>query len=205
MSKDDGVVSIHGKQYKTVALRVNEFRSAYQDWGIHTEVVSVSDQSVVMKAWITDPDGRVRGVGHAEEWRAASKINSTSALENCETSALGRALAAIGLAGTEYASADEVAGAIHQQKVAESIDYLLDHMEAVRNNWESITAIKQSIADNDMTYGCQLYSELSHETQERLYKAPTKGGIFTTEERNYMRSNEWNTTMKEVIKGTANG
>ena len=205
MSQDTGIVSIHGKSYRTVALRVNEFRSAYQDWGIHTEVVSVSDQSVVMKAWITDPDGRVRGVGHAEEWRAASKINSTSALENCETSALGRALAAIGLAGTEYASADEVAGAIHQQKVAESIDYLLDHMEAVRNNWESVTAIKQAIADDDINYGCQLYSELSHETQERLYKAPTKGGIFTTEERTYMKSNEWNATMKAVIKETANG
>ena len=205
MSQDTGIVSIHGKNYRTVALRVNEFRSAYQDWGIHTEVVSVNDQSVVMKAWITDPDGRVRGVGHAEEWRAASKINSTSALENCETSALGRALAAIGLAGTEYASADEVAGAIHQQKVAESTDYLLDHMEAVRDNWESITAIKKAVAIDDMTYGCQLYSELSHETQERLYKAPTKGGIFTTEERNYMRSNEWNATMKLVIKETANG
>ena len=89
--------------------------------------------------------------------------------------------------------------------MAESIDYLLDHMEAVRNNWESVTAIKQAIADDDINYGCQLYSELSHETQERLYKAPTKGGIFTTEERTYMKSNEWNATMKAVIKETANG
>jgi hypothetical protein len=201
----EGVVSIHGKEYKTVALRVFEFRQANPDWGISTEVVAVDDQSVVMKAWITDPDGRVRGCGHGEEWRAASKINSTSALENAETSAIGRALAAVGLAGTEYASADEVAGAIHNQKVQESIDYLLEHMSAARDNWQSVSAIKQAIEDKDLTYACQLYSELGHDAQSKLYKAPSKGGIFTTAERTYMRSDDWTATMKEVMKETANG
>ena len=201
----DGIVNIHGKQYKTVALRVAEFRASNPDWGIHTEVVNVDDQSVVMKAWITDPDNRVRGCGHGEEWRAASKINSTSALENAETSAIGRALAAIGLAGTEYASADEVAGAIHQQKVQESIDYLLEHMEAARNNWQSVSAIKEAIASDDLPFACQLYAELGHEAQQKLYKAPSKGGIFTTAERNYMRSDDWTATMKETMKEISNG
>lgn len=201
----DGIVNIHGKAYKTVALRVAEFRASNPDWGIHTEVVNVDDQSVVMKAWITDPDNRVRGCGHGEEWRAASKINSTSALENAETSAIGRALAAIGLAGTEYASADEVAGAIHQQKVQESIDYLLEHMEAARDNWQSVSAIKEAIASDDLPFACQLYAELGHEAQQKLYKAPSKGGIFTTAERNYMRSDDWTATMKETMKEISNG
>ena len=201
----DGIVNIHGKQYKTVALRVAEFRASNPDWGIHTEVVNVDDQSVVMKAWITDPDNRVRGCGHGEEWRAASKINSTSALENAETSAIGRALAAIGLAGTEYASADEVAGAIHQQKVQESIDYLLEHMEAARDNWQSVSAIKEAIEQDDLPFACQLYAELGHEAQQKLYKAPSKGGIFTTAERSYMRSDKWTATMKETMKEISNG
>ena len=47
--------------------------------------------------------------GYAEEVRAASKINATSALENAETSAIGRCLSALGFGGQEYASADEVA------------------------------------------------------------------------------------------------
>jgi hypothetical protein len=71
-----------------------------------------------MKAFIRDlmKEGRpVVAVGHAEENRQASTINKTSALENCETSAYGRALAAFGFAGTEFASADEVAQAISQQ------------------------------------------------------------------------------------------
>ena len=68
-----------------------------------------------MKASISNEQGRLLATGFAEEVRAASKINRTSALENAETSAVGRALAALGLAGTEYASADEVANAITQQ------------------------------------------------------------------------------------------
>jgi hypothetical protein len=69
-----------------------------------------------MKAEIIDKDGRTIATGYAEEHRTASQINRTSALENCETSAIGRALANFGLGGGEYASADEVANAINQQE-----------------------------------------------------------------------------------------
>ena len=110
-----GKVKIHGKEYLTVAYRVSNFREDHADWGIITEIVSVDDDSVIMKASVVDPDGRVIGTGFAEEKRASSQINRTSALENCETSAIGRALAACGYGGTEYASANEVENAIHQQ------------------------------------------------------------------------------------------
>ena len=115
MSKE-GIVSIHGKEYKTVALRVNEFRDEFADaMGITTEIIEANDKIVIMKASIINPEGFVVGTGHAEEQRNSTMINKTSALENCETSAIGRALAACGFAGTEYASANEVENAIHQQ------------------------------------------------------------------------------------------
>lgn len=113
-----GIVNIHGKQYKTVALRVSEFREAYKiddGWGIETQCYAVDAQTVIMRAIITDPQGRVVATGYAEEERSQRGINSTSALENAETSAIGRALAAAGYAGTEYASADEVAQAVSKQ------------------------------------------------------------------------------------------
>ena len=118
MAKDTGIVSIHGKQYKTVALRVSEFREKYpidDGWGIETQCYAVDAQTVIMRAVITDPQGRVVSTGYAEEERSQRGINSTSALENAETSAIGRALAGAGMAGTEYASADEVAQAISKQ------------------------------------------------------------------------------------------
>jgi hypothetical protein len=112
----EGVVSIRGKSYQTVALRIQTFREKVPNWSMTTEILHRDIDCVVLKATISDETGRVIATGHAEEYRKTSEINRTSALENCETSAIGRALAALGLGGTEFASADEVARAITGQK-----------------------------------------------------------------------------------------
>lgn len=114
-NKDTGKVQIHGKEYLTVAYRVGQFRKEYPEYTVETELVDRSEEFVIVKATIKDLDGRVLATGHGEEYRASSQINRTSALENAETSAIGRALAAYKYTGTEFASADEVANAIHQQ------------------------------------------------------------------------------------------
>ena len=113
---DSGKVLIHGKEYETVASRIKRFRDTYKDYAVVTEIVARDEEVVVMKATISNEQGRVLATGHSEEVRASSQINKTSALENAETSAIGRALAAFGLGGTEFASADEVANAISQQR-----------------------------------------------------------------------------------------
>ena len=117
-------VNIHGKQYRTVAERINLF---YERFGkmhtqIITEIVKDDGNIIQIKATINvdsrDKDDSVSllGTGYAEEDRSKGRINSTSALENCETSAIGRALASIGLGGEEYASANEVENARYQQE-----------------------------------------------------------------------------------------
>ena len=115
MAVKPGVVNIRGREYETVALRVSKFREKHPAWALETEILQRDAEVVVMRAAIKDETGRVLATGHAEEYRAASQINETSATENCETSAIGRALAALGLGGTEFATADEVANAISQQ------------------------------------------------------------------------------------------
>ena len=118
-SKDTGIVNIRGKEYQTVAYRVGKFREVHgSDMSLVTEIVTRDQTCVVMKATITDKSGRVLATGHSEEYRAASSINKTSALENAETSAIGRALSSLGMGGTEFASADEVARAVSGQKPA---------------------------------------------------------------------------------------
>lgn len=111
-----GVINIRGKEYQTVALRVQKFREAHPDWSLTSEVVYRDTDCVVMKSIIADENGRIRATGHAEEYRKSSQINNTSALENAETSAHGRSLAALGMGGTEFASANEVQNAIQQQE-----------------------------------------------------------------------------------------
>ena len=113
-----GTINIHGKEYQTVALRVQMFREAHPDWSLTTSVMDRDAQCVVMQATIADTAGRILATGHAEEYRTSSQINKTSALENAETSAIGRALAALGIGGTEFATANEAQNAIHQQASA---------------------------------------------------------------------------------------
>jgi hypothetical protein len=119
---DTGIVRIHNKNYQTVALRVGLFRKDFPDYSLITEIIHRSDQCVVMQAKIVDPAGRVIATGHAEEYRQSSTINKTSALENAETSAIGRALAGLGFGGTEFATADEVANAITGKPAAPEAD-----------------------------------------------------------------------------------
>lgn len=118
MADNTGIVSIHGKSYETVALRVQKLRAAHADWQIQTSIIHRDAECVVMKAVLADANGNVLGTGHAEEYRDSSQINRTSALENAETSAIGRALAAAGYGGTEFASADELKRAIVDKQPA---------------------------------------------------------------------------------------
>jgi hypothetical protein len=115
----NGIVNIRGKEYKTVALRVAEFREKYPNYYLTTEIVKIDDDQCIIKAYVGQhkDDGSVQtfATGHAQEFRKASQINGTSYVENCETSAIGRALACLGIGGTEFASANEVVNAIHQQ------------------------------------------------------------------------------------------
>ena len=115
--KDKQTGQLVETEYKTVALRVTEFRNAFplaDGWGILTEVITADEKQVVMKATVTNPQGLPVATGHAEETRTEYGVNSKAAMENAETSAIGRALAAAGFVGSEFASADEVARKLAQ-------------------------------------------------------------------------------------------
>ena len=60
--------------------------------------------------------------GLAQEFRDSNHINVTSAMENCQTSSLGRALACLDLTGTEFASADEMQIAAHNGKAIDELN-----------------------------------------------------------------------------------
>ena len=144
-NKDTGIVTIHGKEYQTVARRIEDFRATHPAWTIQSELLARDENTVVVKAEILDENGRVISTGFAEESRSASKINKTSAVENAETSAVGRALAFFGMGGTEIASADEVAGAIAQQngqpeRITTTFDTLRHLMEQTSTEESAVVA-----------------------------------------------------------------
>ena len=108
---------IKGKSYAEVPQRIKAFRLIYPNGSIQTEVLSLQDGVCTIKATILDDDMRVIGVGHAQEKEGSTFINKTSYVENCETSAVGRALGMVGIGiDTSVASYEEVANAMANQK-----------------------------------------------------------------------------------------
>jgi hypothetical protein len=107
--------NIRGKQYVEVNERIKFFRQEeqYKNWSLITEFTVLDSEQCVCKASIADPEHRIISVGHAHEVQGSSNINKTSYVENCETSAIGRALAMLGIGiDTSIASANEVSDAI---------------------------------------------------------------------------------------------
>ena len=110
-------VNIKGKGYTMVKDRIEIFRRHYGlDLGIKTNIHTYNDKVVVVEASVIDANGKCIGDGKCEEFRSSSKINQSSALMNCETGAIGRALANCGLSGTEFASAEEMVAALTKQE-----------------------------------------------------------------------------------------
>jgi hypothetical protein len=116
--------NIRGKQYVEVNERIKFFRQEkkYDGWGIRTEFPIIDDTQCLCLCTITTPDGNVVAQGHAHEEKGSSNINKTSYVENCETSAVGRALAILGIGiDTSIASANEVQDAIAKQETSTDV------------------------------------------------------------------------------------
>lgn len=186
---ESGIVEIHGKEYHTVAKRVADFRKDHPDYAIATKVIERGDL-VLVRATIYDNQGRNLSTGYAEENRTQG-INRTSAVENAETSAVGRALGFLGYGGTAIATADEMESAVARQKELDASEYLLKHNEVVRDHLPSIIAIKGALDLGDYSTAKEAWNELEQDEQRALWVAPSKGGIFSTHERELMKSTEW--------------
>lgn len=107
---------IKGKDYAEVNQRIKAFRMLYPNGTIHTNMISNENGVCIFKATIIDEKGTVLATGTAYEKEDSSFINKTSYIENCETSAVGRALGMCGIGiDTSVASYEEVSNAIANQ------------------------------------------------------------------------------------------
>ena len=105
------------KDYAEVNQRVKAFRMVYPTGSIDTEMLNNENGICIFRAIVRDGFGNILATGTAYEKENSTFINKTSYIENCETSAVGRAL---GMAGfgidTSIASAEEVQNAMANQK-----------------------------------------------------------------------------------------
>ena len=115
---NDGLptVDVKGKGYVMVQERIKAFRSICPNGAIDTRIIEMENGIVTIKAQIYDENDHLLASGTAQEKESSSFINKTSYVENCETSAVGRALGMLGIGVDDsMASAEEVANAIKNQ------------------------------------------------------------------------------------------
>lgn len=106
--------NIKGKPYANVVERVKGFWALYENGRIVTEIIEHDGKRVTFRAKVYNGDALI-ATGTASEVQGGSGVNSTSYIENCETSAVGRALGFAGIGDVNIASAEEVVLAIAQQ------------------------------------------------------------------------------------------
>ena len=112
--------NIKGKEYAEVNQRIKAFRMLYPQGIIETQMVSNENGVCIFRAEIMNEKGQLLATGTAYEKEDSTFINQTSYIENCETSAVGRALGMCGFGiDTSVASAEEVENAINNQVITQ--------------------------------------------------------------------------------------
>jgi phosphoribosylformylglycinamidine (FGAM) synthase PurS component len=151
--------NIKGKEYAEVNQRIKAFRMLFPTGTISTELISNQDGICIFRAIIATSDGTVLGTGTAYEKENSSFINKTSYIENCETSAVGRAL---GMAGfgidTSVRSAEETLNAELQQGAEKTIAKTM--VEALNKSIENAN-IKDEVVEKILKkYGYENTKEI---------------------------------------------
>ena len=139
------------KEYAQVNERVKAFRMVHPLGTIQTKIISLENGVVTMQTEILDEDGRLLATGYAQEKESSSFINKTSFIENCETSAVGRALGMCGFGiDTSICSLEELQNAMNNQK--ESLDDLMKKaIEERRKLAELYAKLGQDIHSEQVT------------------------------------------------------
>ena len=172
-----------GKEYLEVKKRIEIFRKNFGTaLGIETEILVADNTTVRVKAIVRDKAAMIVGSGIAEELRGSTNVNKTSAVENAETSAIGRALASIGLHGSEYASANEMDAVVRKEKAisttapapasnemtVEDAEHLLSMEQRSIESMTSLSQIKSYPHDNSTKL--RRLRETNSEVADRLVK-----------------------------------
>lgn len=140
---------IKGKDYVEVNQRVNAFRQLMPNGRIDTNILHLDGGICVIKATVYDDDGNFLASGIAEEKESSSYINKTSYVENCETSAVGRALGFLGIGiDGSICSAEELTNAINNQDNAKADKNAVDYEKKIKIYAETLASKSDRTADD---------------------------------------------------------
>ena len=219
LNKTHGVKQRGGKMYTQVVHRMEAFRRHHgTEYGVDTQILVDDGQRVVIKAIITNNDGHTVGSGMAEEIRGQGHVNTTSAVENAETSAVGRALASLGLAGGEYASSNELEAV--PRKTNELLEKLTTENrqlketlgDSAQSDSEDVAVVKKPLTEDEAQWLAHNEATLDQYTLKDLEvfmnKPFTLATMQSIKEKDIDAYNDFKTLFvetREKLKEQANG
>ena len=160
-------LNIHGKEYAPVNERIKAFRRVCPGGTITTEFLHYDDTTVVIKATVQDETGKILATGMGREEKGLGNINKTSFVENCETSAVGRALGMIGIGvDASFDSADEMVNALAQQETQAEPETKSWQDQAV-DFWRAIGGKAKNMPEQ---IKAQTGTEINKDTTEEQWK-----------------------------------
>jgi len=127
--------------YEPVEVRLEKFIKDYPSFRIATELEVVEASRYIVKAYLYKDasDGVAWATGYAEETVSSRGVNQTSALENCETSAIGRALANAGYAPKgKRPSREEMTKVVAQKPVKPAVADVQDYWTTPVNEYMKV-------------------------------------------------------------------
>ena len=132
----------YNKDYQTVASRLDGFRADHPTYGVETDWLHFDTDWCMCKISIKDEQGRIISQGTAREVKNDIKkyVNATSFVENCETSALGRALAFLGYKSKSVATTEDIEIAKAKRAVLDECNKRLDELNKLQTTEEKRTA-----------------------------------------------------------------
>lgn len=161
-NKEIVTIKIGKGNYATVNERVNAYRKVYPTGTIETDIEEITDTMVRMKTIVTDEDGKVIATGRASETKKGG-VNSTSMIENCETSAVGRAL---GLAG--FGIKSSIASGEDIERNKDNIKQFEIYERMFISESDAISLVKLSINELIRKFGIRKV-ELEQKIKEHLW------------------------------------
>ncbi|WP_288910984.1 hypothetical protein [uncultured Thomasclavelia sp.] len=161
--KDNKTGKTINKKYAEVHQRVNAFRKVYPMGLIKTEIEDITDDSIRILAIITDENGNTIATGRASE-KKDGLVNSTSMIENCETSAVGRALGFAGFGlGNGIATAEEINRAESQRDPMENMP-----IQEGQKQWLKENCTEDELKKAIVNYGKKKLSDLNFAEAEHI-------------------------------------
>lgn len=150
--------------YVQVNERIEKFYEKYPDGSIQTEIISNQNGEIIFKAYaFRDREDTRPATGHAMEREGSTYINKTSHIENCETSAVGRALAMLGFEiKKSVASREEVANAkIQQEELSKKITK--EQADVLLKVFENLNIAEGDIKKSLANMGVSTVQDLNNE------------------------------------------